>query len=231
MAITDDTVAELASLSSALAPIFRGRFCDILLPNRAARTFAKGEVMYDLGDSERSFFFVRRGIVKTGTITDSGREIIYDVRKDGDVAGELCCLEPPRRDRAVAVEATEAVPVPFDEVMDTLAQHPTLLRSFVELFASALAGAYDQVNRLADDDVMERLINVLKTLAAKLGRPSGGLIEINAYLTQEELSQMVVARRERISTALNALRRRGTLQYSSQGHLLLDMSALENHQV
>ena len=231
MAITDDTVAGLAALSSALAPIFRGRFCDILLPNRAARTFAKGEVMYDLGDRERTFFFVRRGIVKTGTITDNGREIIYDVRKDGDVAGELCCLEPPRRDRAVAVEATEAVPVPFDEVMDALAQHPTLLRSFVEVFASALAEAYDQVNRLADDDVMEGLIKVLKMLAAKLGRPSGRLTEINAYLTQEELSQMVVARRERISTALNSLRRHGTVQYSSRGHLLLDMPALESHKI
>lgn len=231
MAITDDTVARLAGLSSALAPIFRGRFCDILLPNRAARTFAEDEVMYDLGDSERAFFFVRRGIVKTGTITDSGREIIYDIRKDGDVAGELCCIEPPRRDRAVAVVATEAIPVPFDEVMDTLAQHPTLLRSFVEVLASALAEAYDQVNRLADDNVMEGLIKVLKTLAAKLGRPSGRLTEINAYLTQEELSQMVVARRERISTALNSLRRHGIAQYSSRGHLLLDMPALESHKV
>jgi hypothetical protein len=62
MAITDHTVARLAGLSSALAPIFRGRFCDILLPNRAARTFAEDEVMYDLGDSERTFFFVRRGV-------------------------------------------------------------------------------------------------------------------------------------------------------------------------
>ena len=132
--------------------------------------------------------------------------------------GELCCLQPPRRDRAVAVEATEAVPVPFDEAMDTLARHPTLLRSFVEVFASALAEAYDHVNRLADDNVLEGLIKVLKTLATRLGRPSGNLTEINAYLT---LSQMVVARRERVSTALNSLRRHGIAQYSSRGHLLL----------
>src|SRR5687768_9990784 len=229
MVITDDTVARLAGLSSALAPVFRGRFCDILLPNRAARAFAQGEVIYELGDSERTFFFVRRGIVKIGTITDNGREIIYDVRKDGDVVGELCCLESPRLDRAVAVEATEAAPVPFEEVMDTLARHPTLLRGLVEVFAHALAEAYEQVNRLADDNVMEGLIKVLKTLAAKFGRPSGRFTEINAYLTQEEISQMVVARRERISTALNSLRRRGIAQYSSRGHLLIDMSALESH--
>lgn len=228
-AIDDDSAARQAALSFALAPIFRGRFCDILLPNRATRTFDEDEVMYELGDSERTFFFVRRGMVKTGTITDSGREIIYDIRKDGDVAGELCCLEPPRRDRAVALEPTEAVAVPFDEVIDTLAKYPTMLRAFVGIFSSALAEAYDQVGRLAEDNVLEGLIKVLRTLAAKLGRPSGKLVEIAAYLTQEELSQMVVARRERVSTALNSLRRQGIAQYSPRGHLLLDMPRLDSY--
>jgi CRP-like cAMP-binding protein len=68
---------------------------------------------------------------------------------------------------------------------------------------------------------------VLSKLAHKLGQPAGGLVEIPVYLTQEELSQMVVARRERVSTALNSLRRSGVAQYSSRGHLLLDMQALE----
>jgi CRP/FNR family transcriptional regulator, cyclic AMP receptor protein len=227
MSIDDDAVSRMAALSSALVPIFRGKFCDILLKNRAARTFDKDEVIYELGDKERILFFIRHGIVKTGTITELGREIIYDLRKDTDVVGELCALEPVRRDRAVAVERTEAVPVAFDEVVDALVKHPALLRDFVAIFCSALSEAYDQVNRLAVDDVMHRLADVLKTLVNKLGRPLGGLVEIAAYLTQEELAQMVVARRERVSTALNSLRRRGIAQYSPRGHLLLDMRALD----
>ena len=50
MSISDDTVSHIAALSSALVPIFRGRFCDILLPHRTARTFAKDEVIYELVD-------------------------------------------------------------------------------------------------------------------------------------------------------------------------------------
>lgn len=229
MLIDDDTVLRMAALSSALVPIFRGRFCDILLPNRAVKSFDEDEVIYELGDRERTFFFVRRGVVKTGTITDDGREIIYDLRKDGDVVGELCAMESVRRDRAIAVERTQAVPVAFDEVVDTLAKHPALLQDFVGVFCGALSEAYDQVNMLAADNVMRRLVNVLKTLVNKFGSPLGGLVEIATYLTQEELSQMVVARRERVSTALNSLRRRGIAQYSPRGHLLLDMRALETY--
>lgn len=225
-AANDELALRIAASSSALIPIFRGRFCDILLPNRTAMTFAEDEVIYELGDSQRTLFFVRRGVVKTGTITADGREIIYDLRKAGDVVGELCALESVRRDRAVAVEQTEAVPVAFDEVMDALVEHPALLRDFVEALCSALSEAYDQVNRLAANDVMHRLVNVLKTLVNKLGSPLGEFVEIATYLTQEELAQMVVARRERVSTALNCLRRRGIARYSRRGHLLVDMRAL-----
>jgi CRP-like cAMP-binding protein len=152
----NEVVSRMAALSAAFVPIFRGRFCDILLPNRAIRTFDEDQVLYELGDRERTFFFVRHGVVKVGTITDDGREIIYDIRKSGDVVGELCAIEPVRRDRAVVVERTEAIAIPFDEVVEVLAKHPTLLRDLVQMFGGALAEAYDQVNRLAVDDVVYR---------------------------------------------------------------------------
>lgn len=227
MAIDDDSASRMASLSSALVPVFRGKFCDILLAARPTQTFDERQVIYELGDRDRLLFFIQRGVVKTGTVTDGGREIIYDLRKDGDVAGELCCLDSPRWDRAVAVERTEAIAVSYDEAMESLAKHPAVLRDFVDVFCRALSEAYDQVNRLAAGNVEWGLVEVLKKLAHKLGRPAGELVEIPIYLTQEELSQMVVARRERVSTALNILRRSGVAQYSSRGHLLLNMHALE----
>jgi CRP-like cAMP-binding protein len=228
VAIDNDPPRNTAALSAALALIFRGRFCDILLPNRSTVSFGEDEVIYDLGDQERTFFFIVHGVVKIGTITDSGREIIFDIRKDGDVVGELCAVQAVRPDRAVALEQTEAVEVTLDEVIATLANHPALLGDFVTVFCNALSAAYDQVTRLAAGNVEQRLVNVLKSLAHKHGRPSGNLVEIPTYLTQEELSQMVSARRERVSTALNSLRRRGVAQYSTRGHLLLDLKALEN---
>jgi CRP/FNR family cyclic AMP-dependent transcriptional regulator len=229
MVTESEVVSRMAALSAALVPIFRGRFCDVLLPNRATRTFDEDQALYELGDREQTFFFVRHGVVKVGTITDDGREIIYGIRKDGDVVGELCVVEPVRRDRAVVVERTEAIAIPFDEVVEVLAKHPILLRGLVQMFGGALSEAYDQVNRLAVDDVMYRLVDVLKALVGKFGRPAGELVEIATYLTQEELAQMAVARRERVSTALNSLRRRGIAKYSTRGHLLLDMRALEAH--
>lgn len=217
----------LAAVSSALAPVFRGKLCDVLLATRAPRSFERHAVLYDLGETDRSLFFIRSGVVKTGTITPEGREIIYDVRKDGDVVGELCALDTPRRDRAVAIEATGAIVIGFEEVVSTLAGDALLLTTFIAALCGVLADAYAQLNHVVRGDVSHGLVAVLKTLARKLGRPSGSLVEIDAYLTQEELAQMVVARRERVSTALNILRRDGIVSYSANGHLLLDLDAID----
>ena len=227
MANDDDMTSRAASLSSALVPVFRAKFCDVLLAARSARMFDEKQVIYELGDKERLLYFVQSGVAKVGTVTDDGREIIYDLRKSGDVLGELCCLGTPRWDRAVAIERTEAIVVSFEEAMDALGQHPAVLREFVDMFSRALSEAYDQVNRLAAGNVEDGLIEVLSKLAQKFGEPAGELVEIPVYLTQEELAQMVVARRERVSTALNSLRRSGVAQFSSRGHLLLNIQALE----
>jgi hypothetical protein len=52
-------------------------------------------------------------------------------------------------------------------------------------------------------------------------------MEIPTYLTQEEIAQMVAARRERVSTALNFLRRREMVQYSHRGNLLVHVERLQ----
>ena len=218
-----------AAVSTALASGFRGKFCDAVLPNRTATTFKKGQVIYDVGDTERTLYFLGNGFVKVGTLTSHGHELIYDVRKGGDVVGELCASEPRRPDRAVALEQTDAVAVPFTEVLEIVRGQPELLARLVDVFCHALTEAYAQVNTLAVDDTGMRLAKLLLKLAAKLGQHAASEVEIPTYLTQEEIAQMVAARRERVSTALNVFRRKKMIQYTHHGHLLLNVPSLESY--
>jgi CRP/FNR family transcriptional regulator, cyclic AMP receptor protein len=218
-----------AAVSTALISVFRGKFCDAILPNRKTTTFKKDAVIYDVGDSERTFYFLQDGFVRVGTITSDGHELIYDVRKGGDVVGELCASELRRPDRAVALEQTEAIPVPFQDVMEAVRKQPDLLARLVDVFCRALNEAYAQVNTLAVDDTVHRLSKVLLKLAAKIGQASGTEVVIPTYLTQEEIAQMVAVRRERISTALNFLRRKRMIGYTNLGHLLLNVKSLEGY--
>ncbi|MFY9956149.1 Crp/Fnr family transcriptional regulator [Bradyrhizobium sp.] len=223
-----DFVTRQAAVSTALLSVFRGRFCDTILPGRKTTTFSKNDVIYSVGDRSQTLFFLQNGFVKVGAITSSGHEVIYDVRKEGDVVGELCASELERSDRAVALERTDAISVPFQEIRDILMTRPDLITAMIDVFCRALKEAYAQINTLASDSTVQRLARILVSLANKMGQHSNSLIEIPTYLTQEEIAQMVVARRERISTALNFLRRQGMVQYTARGHLMIDPRKLES---
>jgi CRP/FNR family transcriptional regulator, cyclic AMP receptor protein len=225
----DESAIGQAAVSAALAPVLRGKFCDTILANRKGSRFQKNEVIYDVGDEKRILFFLQRGYVKVGTVSRDGREIIYDVRKGGDLIGELCVCGRPRPDRAVALEETDAIPVPYEDVIRAVQSQPEMVGRLVEFLCQALAEAYEQVNALAMDDILHRLAKVLIGLAGKIGSKLGESIEISTYLTQEEIAQMVAARRERVSTALNLLRRHGAIQYSNHGRLVLNLAILKSH--
>ena len=216
-------------VSVALTSVFRGKLCDFVLQNRVVTTFEKDQVLYDVGDEDRTFFFLQRGFVKVGSITEGGHELIYDVRKAGDIVGELCASGQQRKDRAVALERTQAIAVPLDEILEIVQTNRPLLHEFVQTFCESLSDAYDQLNTLAAHDTVHRLVRVLLRLGTQLGRTSGQKTELSAYLTQEEIAQMVVARRERVSTAMNFLRDRGMVDYSHRGYLVLDLKALQDY--
>jgi carbon storage regulator CsrA len=221
----DERVFTFIAISGALSQVFR--LCESLLHRRTARTFDRGEPLYEIGETARTVFLILRGVVKTVTATQPGREFIYHLRKDGDIVGELCVIDSVRRERAVALEKTEAIPICLEEFVTSLTEQPALLRQVLNLLCGRVAEAYDQVRRITDDRVLHGLIKVLRSLALALGQPSGRLVEIAVYLTQEELSQMVGAPRERVAIALNSLRRDGLVQYTQRGHLLLDLRAVE----
>src|SRR5437660_8445385 len=77
-----------AAVSAALASVFRGKFCDAILPNRKAVAFKKEQVIYDVGDTARDFFFLQRGLVRVVMITSDGHELIYVVGKAGYADGQ-----------------------------------------------------------------------------------------------------------------------------------------------
>ena len=224
-----DSATHNGSLCSALARTFRGKLCDVILQNRSVATFEKDQVIYDVGEDKRMFFFLQTGYVKVGSITEDGHELIYDVRKAGDIVGELCASGQQRQDRAVALERTEVIAVPLDEIFEIVQTNRHLLQELVQMFCESLSDAYGQLNTLASSDTVHRLVRVLLRLGAQIGHTSGQRTELSAYLTQEETSQMVMARRERVSTAMNFLRNRGMVDYSHRGYLVLDLKALQNY--
>lgn len=210
----------------ALSGCFRGKLCEQLM-NRPGQSVPKGARIYGLGDSAQSVFYLRQGFVKLTSLTEDGRELILRLHQAGEVFGELCHCTGERREQAIAMEDSEVVELSFDEFIAHLQSNRPAFLLFLSNVAQQLSAAYDQIQTLSFNSTMERLVRTLGRLADEFGEPDGEWVRLTHYFRQDDLAQMIGARREVVSTLLNQLREQGLITYARKDGLLLRRAGLD----
>ncbi len=193
---------------------------------RKPRLFDANQIIYNIGDEARGLYFLRSGLVKLSTISESGKEIILDVYRTGEVFGEMCLHTARRTDMAVAMEPCETVELGPGEFLTILSESREAMNAFLQSSLKRLARSYDLIRELSFDSVSVRLAKLLLRLADEFGEPSHNGVELTHFISQEELSQIVLARREVVSMALSRLRKQGLVNYNRKGRLTIDTITL-----
>lgn len=213
--------AQCEALSSSL----RGKLCQQLaqLPPRHLRA---GDHLYLMGNPARSVFLVQSGLVKTRAISPEGQELTLRIYKPGDILGELCLCGGGRREEAVALEQSTVTEIPLTSLLGRLKGDPEAALELASIVCDRLADAYEQIESFSWDTVLHRLVRTLLRLADDLGETSEGGTRLAHYIRQEELAQLVGARREVVSGLLNRLRASGHISYSARGAITVQRGAL-----
>ena len=211
---------------TALSRLFRGRLCE-QLARGAGRRVRAGELLYTMGQTAESLYLVRRGLVKTSLISPGGQELTLRLYPAGDILGELCLCTGERREQAMALEASEVVEIPLTSLLRSLRQDPQAAVEFASAVCEHLGEVHEGLRSLSFDPVSERLARALLELADRLGEPGSRGRRIAHYITQEELAQMIGARREVVSGLLNRLRTEGLISYTRRGLIEVDREALK----
>lgn len=208
-----------------LSSVFQGSLC-ATLTGRAGRTFDSDQIIYSVGTESRSIYFLRSGLVKITALSEDGREVILNVHKAGDIFGEFCLCRTERNEMAVAMESSEVVEIKFEELLRQLQQNQDTAYNFLLSVTERLSKAYQTIADFSFDNLSGRLAKVLLRLADEFGRETESGTELDHYITQEEIAQMVSARREVVSAALKRLRDRKLIEYSRKGKLKINRPAL-----
>jgi CRP/FNR family transcriptional regulator len=190
---------------------------------------AAGAFVYLRGDAARSVYLLRSGLVKTSVVWRDGRELILRVARPGDLFGETRLVAPQSGEHARALEASDIVEIPIDELLALLVREPGALAGFLEALALRVADGHETARRLAFGTALERLCLALLELARDLGQAEGTATAIPHHFTQDELARMIGARREVVSGLLNRLRERRVISYSRKGVMRVNRGALATY--
>src|SRR5215208_2992117 len=229
--ILEDTVRRPAELTDhaecvALSYCLRGKLCD-QLASLPARQIRVGERLYWMGHPARSLFLLQSGLMKTSVLSPEGEELTLRIYKPGDILGELCLCGGGRRDEAIALEESTVTELPLTTLLGKLRQEPEAALELASTMCERLADAYERVESLSWETVLDRLIRTLLKLAADFGETSALGTHIGHYIKQDELAKIVGARREVVSGLLSRLRDSGHIRYTPRGFITVNRTALQ----
>jgi CRP/FNR family transcriptional regulator, cyclic AMP receptor protein len=208
-----------------LSSLFRGNLCE-QLTSRPGRHYGADQRIYHAGDESHEVYYLRSGLVKVLALSADGREVILDIHKPGEIFGFFCLCGAARADSAVAMEDSDVVVITLANLVERLSESRDALEGFILTVCQRLTRAYDAIQELAFESVPARLAHTLLRLADEMGRETDHGVELEHYITQEELAQMLSARREVVSTALGRMRERGFVEYTRGGKLTINRQAL-----
>ncbi len=190
----DSHPLDSTAIFSSLPPDVRA----LLSENATLRDVPRGATIFNQGDSSTSLFVVEHGriAIAIASAAGSSRETVIAVLEDSELFGELPLFDDaPRSADARALIDSKVLEFDYQAVREVFNKYPDILWLVVRLIVERL--------RMTDESLADTMfLDVPARTAKRLLELSGNQTNFILTLTQEELSAMVGASRERVNKSI-----------------------------
>jgi CRP/FNR family transcriptional regulator len=173
----------------------------------------RGTRVFDLGDTTRVVYMVKRGAVRIARETREGKDVTVALLGAGDFFGEETLFDDrPRSTVAVVVEDALLCTVRADDLFALLARDPALAMNVAKVLSGQLGEARETMEDLAYARVGDRILHLYRKLAAENGVAVAGGTRVELRLTHADVASLVGSTRETVSVELAKLVDAGQLR-------------------
>ena len=214
---------ELAGSDVSLSPVCIGHlwmFKNLtpleqqMLADRASRSQrAKGQFVFQQGDSSTEMFLLKSGRVKLTKILENGNEVTLDIRKSGDFIGEnMLAEERVYPMNALCMENTLTCGFSKAGFEEIVMEYPNIGLQVIRNMSERISQLTSRVGSMATSSIEERLYSALQHIAERHGVAAENGIRIQFPLTHEELGFLIGAHRVSISRAMKYFKETGRIR-------------------
>ena len=185
------------------------------------RSLWRGDILFSEAQEPDALYIVISGRIAIANKSVDGRESVVALMEDGDLFGEMGLFDGLGRSaEARALEPSKVAEIPYAPVKKVYEDHPDLLWRVVDMLARRL--------RSMDEALADSVfLDVTGRTAKRLLELAGDSDEFTLPITQEELSGMVGASRERVNKAISAFIRLGWLSQTDRRYTITNRKQLE----
>lgn len=188
----------------------------------------KYTILYHPGELSDQVFFLQKGIIKTGTHSEDGREVIKAILHPFALFGELG-LVGQRNRTEFARAMNQEVKFSTLRVADfkrLMRQNHVLCMRILENVGSRLLSAEERLESLIFKDARARIIEFLKDSVNKRGKKIGYEMMVKHCLTQQDIANITGTSRQTVTSVLNDLRKENLIYFNRRTILIRDMENL-----
>ena len=181
-------------------------------PSLVTLDFRDRAIVYEQGDKLASLFWLLKGVVKLFHATEAGFLLTTAVLSPGSIFGSTLGKEASEHS-AAALGDVRVARIAHKDLTSLVGESP----EFAAFLYAELGAWQERTERklvnILTKTVETRLIESLRELAQVFGSPCPHGYALEIRLTQQDIADLVYASRPVVTKAMNALRRRGVLDY------------------
>ena len=185
------------------------------------RSVSKGEVVFRPDGVDDLVFVVAKGRVRV-YLAYEDKEFTLAILNPGDpYSTHSGCYVQALEDAELLVTDVRSVKRCMEEI-------PLFTRTMVRVLGHILRNSFSIIGGLAFKDIYSRLMDYVLNEARTSGTPENGGRLLKLDLTIEQLSRLMGASRQTVSTLLNDMERAGLMEKRGRGvYFIPDLEVLE----
>lgn len=184
--------------------------------------------IYMPGDASDTIFFLAKGMVKIGTHSGDGKEVIKALIHPMAMFGELGLVgEVERQDFAqVLREDVHLYALKVEDFKRIMSVNFELCGNVMSLFGSRLVRAENKLESLIFKDARTRIIEFIKESVCHQGRRIGFEMLLKHSLTHQDIANITCTSRQTVTLVLNELKKSDLIYFNRGKILVRDMARL-----
>lgn len=214
-------------------PIFKDLTTDekeSILDSSDHKSFKKGEIIFNAGDSFDDLIVMNNGMVKISKISALGKEQILRILQPGDFMGELSLFsKSAHNNTAEALENTEICIIKGSKIREILLQKPEIALKFLQKYAERIEETEELIEQIGLRDVEQRIANyLLLEIEKNQILNNKGEYEIILPVSKGDIASLIGTTQETLSRKLSLLQDKGWIKLKGQRIIsVIDIDSLE----
>jgi CRP/FNR family cyclic AMP-dependent transcriptional regulator len=200
---------------------------DSLISYSRVERYTAGREIFAKGSPGQSLVAVLRGSIKISSLSDEGKEIVFNIINAGEIFGEIAVLDGEERSAdATAMTDCELLVLNRRDFLHLLENRADLCMIMLRILCQRLRQTSEQVEDVMFRHLESRLAKRLLHLAESVGLHGLQSTSVELHVSQRELGNMAGGSRESVNKILQNWHRQGLIDLGKASVLIRDIEAL-----